>query len=350
MVYSTAWKDCERLWRCTASIRLEEAPIKMLIGVAFLAVQALYAPTRAEARALRPHIVLPGVISTAAPDIAPAFVESGRALFFSRRVNNRWSVLQSQRRGDFWSPPTVAAFSGTWNDIEAAAAPSGRYLLFASDRPERGEMGRLTTHYYGKEQVGGALWRVMLTGNSAGVLVLLPNSINEGTSVWTPSIAANDDLAFMRTDIGSGRFRLFLAKADGKGGYRSVQPLAFSTGATNDVDPAIDPAERFLVFGSDRDTPGQGGEPGPEHLFIAYSPLSANPEVCPLQFAGWSDRNVSEVEPRLSPDGRQLYFSSRHLDHEPGQPARGPWDNGKANIWVVGFSPEMWRHSTSQST
>jgi Tol biopolymer transport system component len=321
----------------------------MLIGVAFLAVQVIYAPSRAEAVALRPHIFLPGVISTAAPDIAPAFVKSGRALFFSRRVNNRWSVLQSEYRAGFWSPPALTSFSGTWNDLEAAAAPSGRYVVFASDRPERSETARLIAHYYGKEQVGGALWRVTLTGNSSGALVLLPNSINEGTSVWTPSIAANDDLAFMRTDIGSGRFRLFLAKADGKGGYRSVQPLAFSTGAANDVDPAIDPAERFLVFSSDRDTPGQGGEPGPEHLFIAYSPLSANPEVCPLQFAGWSDPSVSEVEPRLSPDGRQLYFASRHLDHELGQPASGPWDNGKANIWVLRFSSETWRHLTSHS-
>ena len=242
-----------------------------------------------------------------------------------------------------WSRPVVASFSGHWNDLEAAAAPSGRYLIFASDRPGPGEKARLTAHYYGQDQVGGALWRVELAGAAAGRLRRLPESVNAGASVWTPSIAANDDLAFMRTDIGTGRFRLFLARSDGKAGYRSVQPLVFSTGAANDVDPALDPAERFLIFSSDRDTPGHGGAAGPEHLFIAFAPLSSNPVVCRLRLPGWSDPAISEVEPRLSPDGTHLYFASRHPDHAPGASASGPWDDGKANIWVVRFSAELWR-------
>ena len=318
----------------------------MLIRVAVIMAAALALSVlsrAAKAAELHPLIFAPGVISSEAPDIAPAFVDGSRSLFFSRRVDGRWSVLRSNRRGKSWSMPVVASFSGRWNDLEAAAATSGRYLIFASDRPGPGGKTHLRAHYYGQEQVGGALWRVELTGPAAGVSSRLADSINAGGSVWTPSIAANDDLAFMRTDAGTGRFRLFLARSNGRSGYRSVLPLAFSTGAANDVDPALDPAERFLIFSSDRGTPGHDGAPGPEHLFIALSPLSAHPIVCPLRFPGWSDPKMSEVEPRLSLDGAHLYFASRHPDHPSGAPASGPWDNGNANIWVVRFSPQLWR-------
>lgn len=316
-------------------------PTRMPLLLAVLALSALL--SSAPAAALQPRVFAPRVISNGGPDIAPAFVAGGGLLFFSRRVDGRWSVLRSARRGQSWSTPVIASFSGKWNDLEAAAAPSGRYLIFASDRPRAGETTRLTARYYGKDQVGGALWRIGLRGAAAGELRRLPESVNTGGSVWTPSIAANDDLAFMRTDVGTGRFRVFLAKSAGRAGYGAVHPLAFSTGAANDVDPAIDPAERFLIFSSDRDTPGVDGAPGPEHLFIALSPLSAHPVVCPVHFPGWSDPKVSEVEPRLSPDGTRLYFASRHPDHAPGAPASGPWDDGNANIWVVHFSPQLWR-------
>jgi len=323
-------------------------PTRLVLMAAALALGALL--SRAAAATLRPRIFAPGLISSEAPDIAPAFVVGGGLLFFSRRVDGRWSVLRSDRRGKRWSMPVIASFSGSWDDLEAAVAPSGRYLVFASDRPAPGGKTRLTTHYYGQNQLGGALWRIELKGAAAGVLSRLPDSINAGGSVWTPSIAADDDLAFMRTDVGTGRFRLFLARSDGRSGYGSVLPLPFSTGSANDVDPAVDPAERFLIFSSDRATPGHDGAPGPEHLFIALSPLSAHPVVCPLRFPGWSDPKVSEVEPRLSPDGERLYFASRHPDHLPGAPAGGSWDDGNANIWVVHFSPKLWRTGTGPRT
>lgn len=246
--------------------------------------------------------------------------------------------MQSAHRGESWSLPVIASFSGQWNDLEAAAAPDGRYLIFASDRPAAGATAALTAHYYGQDQVGGALWRIELSGAAKGKLTRLPDSVNAGASVWTPSIAANGDLAFMRTDVASGRFRIFLARSDGHTGYRSVRPLAFSTGAGNDVDPALDPNERFLIFSSDRDTPGRDGVPGAEHLFIVGSPLSRHPVVCPLRFPGWSEAAISEVEPRLSPDGTRLYFASRHADHAAAKPASGAWDDGKANIWSVRFA------------
>src|SRR5487761_1016497 len=142
----------------------------MLSKVALVAALAVFAPAIAGVAAVHPHIFAPGVISTEAPDIAPAFLDGGRTLFFSRREEGRWSVLRTDRRGESWSMPVLASFSGSWNDLEAAAAPSGRYLIFASDRPRAGDKTRLTAHYYGQDQVGGSLWRVGLTGTATGML------------------------------------------------------------------------------------------------------------------------------------------------------------------------------------
>ena len=44
----------------------------------------------------------------------------------------------------------------------------------------------------------------------------LPSVINASSSVWTPSVAANNDLYFMHTDFKTGRFRLMVARARGE--------------------------------------------------------------------------------------------------------------------------------------
>jgi hypothetical protein len=147
----------------------------------------------------------------------------------------------------------------------------------------------------------------------------------------------------MRTDAETGRFRLMVARAQNHREYSSVRPLSFSTGTSNDVDPAIDYRHRFLIFSSDRLTPGKGNLPGSEHLFIAFAPDAAHSIVCPIHIPGWNDPAESQVEARLAPDENFLYFASRHPDHPPGETAAGSWDNGKSNIWFVPLKPTLWQ-------
>jgi Tol biopolymer transport system component len=255
--------------------------------------------------------------------------------------------MVSERQKQTWSPPRVADFSGHWNDLEAALAPNGRYIIFASDRPATSEHSALTARYYNKEQIGGRLWRVDLFRGHSGVPCLLPAAINSSASVWTPSVASNNDLYFMHTDPQTGRFRLMVARASGERTYSAARPLAFSTGSFNDVDPAVDPQQRFLIFSSDRGSPGKASAPGPERLYIAFAPASSHPIVWPVQIPGWSDPTESQVEARLSPDGRWLYFASPHPGHTSGEPKAGDWDNGKANIWVIALRASLWHSRQS---
>ena len=311
----------------------------IVIAITFLAQSNAIAQTAAIPAA---RVFAPGVISGPDADIAPAFTPSGDTLYFSRNTENTFSILVSYRQPDNWTIPVVASFSGRWNDLEVAIAPSGKYVVFASDRPAPGTVVPLTTHYHGKEQRGGALWRVSIEKGQLGEPALLPPSVNQGSSNWTPAIAGNNALYFMRTDIGSGRFRLFRSAYNGE--YAQAEPLSFSTGEFNDVDPVVDPSERFIIFSSDRAAPGVAPNPGPERLFIAFNPTSAKALICPIVIPGWTNLSESQVEARLSPDGRQLYFASRHPDHQANDPPAGPWDNGKANIWEIPLLSSLWRN------
>ncbi|HET7587439.1 MAG TPA: hypothetical protein VFL45_05080 [Gammaproteobacteria bacterium] len=98
---------------------------------------------------------------------------------------------------------------------------------------------------------GGNLWRVDRQGNSWSNPRRLPALINSSTSVFSPSIARDGSLYFMRPDETTGRFRLYVAQWQDDH-YLLPAPLPFSTGARMDVDPAVDPDKRFLIFGSSR--------------------------------------------------------------------------------------------------
>ncbi|SHL86374.1 WD40-like Beta Propeller Repeat [Rhodanobacter sp. OK091] len=287
------------------------------------------------------HIFGPGVISGPDGDMAPSFASGGSRLYFTRSYPDTSAIMISDKKGASWSTPVVAAFSGHWRDLELAIAPSGAYAIFASNRPHPGQTDSLHATYFGQPQSGGNLWKIDFESGSS-VPYPLPPSVNDGNSVWTPSISGNNNLYFMKTDSVSGRFRLHVANDDG-GKYRHVDTLPFSTGAFNDVDPSIDTNEKFLVFSSDRGASVSGSKPGPERLFIAFNPRSPDALVCAMEIPGWTNKTESQIESRFSPDERTLYFSSRHPDNAAGRSAKATWNQGSINIWMIPFQPDLWR-------
>jgi hypothetical protein len=310
----------------------------------FLGVPAAVVPASPE----QAEVFAPGTISGPDAEFAPAFLPDSSMVLFTRRNARGTSVMISTRHGSVWSSPTIAPFSGEWVDLEAALAPDGSYAIFASNRPSAKGGNELKASYGGGSQIGGNLWRVELNQGRWGIPRRLPDRVNDQTSVWTPSIALGGALYFMKTDPVTGRFRLH-ATSNLHGELGPVRKLPFSTGQFNDVDPMVDPKERFLIFSSDRSAPGDGVRAGPERLFIAFEVQKARPLVCPLMIPGWEDTSLSQIEARLSPDGHTLYFASRRLAHSPGENPRGDWDNGQANIWQIPLRATLWNAATGTS-
>ena len=318
--------------------------VKSVIGIVALAT-AMGTANCAESASIEPTIFGPGTISGAAHDSAPAFAPSGDIVYFGRSNAQQSVILISDRRSDGqWSAPRIAPFSGTWNDMEPAMSPDGRFLVFISNRPDREGGSKVEGFYSGSKQNGGRLRRVDRVNHGWSTPVLLPASVNTSASIYAPSVAADGSLYFMTTDAGSGKFRLFRAQSH-DGTYLPAQPLPFSDGTVTDVDPAVSPDESFLVFGSGR-IANRGID-----LFIVFRNGQNWGE--PIHLGNDINTPKSDAEPRLAPDGQTLYFSSkrvvpvqfpRTLEQAETDVARmQSWDNGNYNIWQVPLSQLMMR-------
>ncbi|GGB18194.1 PD40 domain-containing protein [Puia dinghuensis] len=288
---------------------------------------------------VKPELFAPGIISGAVHDAAPAFSPDGKTVYFHRSGPALSAViLVSRLRNGVWSAPDIASFSGSWQDIEPAMAPDGSYLIFSSNRPVVPGGKRLDGVWNGKvwPTGGGNLWRVDRKGEGWGEPYRLPDMINRDASVFSPAITGDGTLYFMRPVGDSGKFHLYRS-AYRDGSYEQPVAAPFSSADTvGDVDPAVAPDESFLVFSSRRPPATQN------ELFIVFRngavwgvPRSLGVEV---------NRSVGNIEARLSPDHRRLYFSSTWVPKtdDPGEAgskrramACSEWETGMLNIWWV---------------
>jgi Tol biopolymer transport system component len=305
---------------------------------------ALMAATGAAGAENAPEVFAPGVISSAAHDSAPAFSGDGREVYFGRSSATVSFILASRRKGELWSAPAIAAFSGVWNDMEPALSPDGSYLVFVSNRPATAGGEPLDGTINGKLQPrrGANLWRVARSAKGWDTPERLPDVVNSSVSTYAPSIAANGDLYFMRPDGPENRFRLFVATMRA-GAYLPPTPLPFSTGVTTDVDPAVLPDGSALVFGSSRQRNKD------IDLFIVFR--RGNDWGQPVYLGDTINSPTSDAEPRWGPDRRTLYFSSERLAPvptpiPPGSAVRAlddlaRWNNGLYNIWKVDLADTL---------
>jgi Tol biopolymer transport system component len=294
----------------------------------------------ASAQTSVPEIFAPGVISGPVDDESPAFSPDGNTVYFCRRGPGlTGTILVSHLRDSSWSAPEIASFSGHWQDIEPAMAPDGAYLIFASNRPAASGGQFLNGQWNGQHYPGsgGNLWRVDRKGSGWGEPYRLPDIVNGDSSVFSPAITKDGSLYFMKPAADTGKFHLYrCAYRDGQ--YQSPVRLSFCmVDSVAAVDPAVAPDESFIVFCS-RQLPAKLTE-----MFIVFrdhdswgAPISLGPEV---------NRSVYNIEARLSPDHRRLYFACAYVQKPVDPPTkqedrrramdRSQWETGLLNIWSV---------------
>jgi Tol biopolymer transport system component len=290
-----------------------------------------------------PQLFAPGVISGPADDLSPAFAPDGKTVVFTRSNGTATMIVTSTFAHGRWSAPTVAPFSGHWRDFEPTMSPDGSFLVFASNRPGDGTTKPLDGNFDHKTfpEGGGHLWRVDFAHGRWGTPVELPAAINSGTSVFSPSVSADGSIYFMRPDSATGLFHLFRSQARGAT-YLAATPVGVGDATTEDVDPAVAPNERYLVFSSNH--PDQHV---PKRLRIAFR--SGDGWGAPVDLGDEVNESGSNIEARLSPDGRTLYFSTNTVPPSrlPRSDAQAKteliqmevWANGRENIWYVSLAP-----------
>jgi Tol biopolymer transport system component len=339
-------------------------PLSLLLLVSLApALTTSQAPQAAQVPDVSPQIFAPGVISGPSSDGSPAFTPDGNTLFFTRSATN-WSIIleshrTSQSAADSWSEPTIASFSGAWNDQQPAMSPDGSHLLFVSTRPANPQQP--------SGPRGAAIWRVDRTAAGWSQPVRLPDTVNFCTRVFKPTIAGDGSVYFMAMEQGK-KFRLFRSQY-AAGTYQKAEPLSFSDGtlgSTGDVDPEIAPDESFLLFSSDGRRPDDSAH---EHLYIVFRQSASQSRsqsrswsaVMPVRYTG-DDLNGSsnDNESRLSPDRKTLFFSSdrslpahfpRTLEQAQQDLKRVQlWDNGNGNVWFMPIAPWLKLGKTGNNT
>jgi len=278
-------------------------------------------------------IFAPGPIPTSATSIlAPAFTPDGKTVYIGQQTSStaKIVIVSSHLTHNQWSAPALAPFSGQYRDLEPAFAPNGKYLIFASSRPNTPGGTELEGRYNGQvlPGKGGNLWKVEKTKKGWSTPELLPSSINANTSVFSPAVAADGSLYFMRCDDGKA-FHIFRSQwKDGK--FETPVPASFTDPALGDYDPAVAPDESFIIFSS-----GRPPAPKVTDLFLAFRTTKGWGD--PIDLRTILSDDVHGIEARLSPDGKTLYFAN-------SRGAGGVINPDNRSTWKVDISGILQAH------
>ena len=223
------------------------------------------------------------------------FSTDGEEFYFNVFEGDKKSIYQMRKEGGAWSEPAPFAALGDENNWEPFITADGRAFYFVSSRPP------------GSPEWNGRIWRTTKIDQQWLTPVLVDLGYDTDTGYWFPNIAGNGDLYF------GGAFPE--AGNQGKGdGYvfdaasQTVKNIKPINTEHEEWDPLIAPDGSFIMWASDR--PGGFGN---TDLYISFRKTSddASPEF------QWGDAiNMGplintpdyEVAPRLSPDGRFLFF------------------------------------------
>jgi Tol biopolymer transport system component len=281
-----------------------------------------------------PQVFEPGVISSPANDGAPVFTPDGNTLYFTRSgpTGQPSVIMESQRKAGHWSAPAIASFSGQWYDSSPAIANDGSYIIFQSTRPS-GASAMKASH----------LWRVERMDKGWGTPTELPTSVNISANIFRPSVAADGSIYFISRTRRDQNFQMYASRRTADG-YAPAAALSFSDGSAFDVDPEIAPDQSFLLFSSKGRAPYTDQN---EHLFATFHTAIGWSTPQPIHYPGddWPGTTTDD-DPRLSRDGRVLYFIS-----DRSMPVKAPpltqaetqealqralaWDNGSTNVWTA---------------
>jgi Tol biopolymer transport system component len=266
-----------------------------------------------------PALFAEGVVSTPDDEFGAAFMPDGRTVYFTKRTPTTNTpplsyVCVARLDGERWREPEIASFSGQYNDMGPTVSPDGRRLYFASDRPLPGVAAGANQDLN--------IWVVELGGVTTAPRPLGPN-VNTPAEDLSPALAADGTLYFASTRPGGrGSLDLWRARPDGAD-FGPAENLGEVNSPGPDGAPAIAPDQSFLVFASSGrpDTIRGAGHYYPRSdLYVSFRtgagfgpPRHLEPPV---------NSAASESNPSLSPDGRDLYFSSdRGLASIPMDPA-----------------------------
>jgi hypothetical protein len=316
---------------------------------------AMLAALPAARAAIPGELLGPGVISTGLQETSVALTRDGSTLYFMRSDFGEAddTIMVSHRANGRWSTPQVAAFSGQWHDSEPTLSPDGGRLYFVSNRPPRPGAAPVTATMGGRQFPGTNLWYVEPRVDGGwGTPIHVDGALNDGAMIYNPSVAANGDIYFSAHRADSGKaYQIYVARDHGRA---TPERLPLGDPARNRMDPAIDPAGRFLLYAGD-----EGDALGRADIYIVFRRPDGGWGK-PEHLGDGINSRALENAPSLGPALGELFVSSNRRD-EVGFPK--PRDdaatlqqrlqspsNGSRNLWRFDISAVLRAHGITPTT
>jgi hypothetical protein len=276
--------------------------------------------------AVVPELVGEGTISTPLDEFGGAITPDGQTMYFDVTVpaHYLYVMCESHLVNGRWSKPSVLPFSGQYRDSDPVLTPDGKTLLFASDRPVQG----VDTRRF-------LIWAADRSASGWSAPRLLEGAVNGAGSQVFASMASNGNLYFTSSRK-AGLYDIYVSRlVDGK--YGEAEELTVLNGqGISSLEALIAPDESYILIGSF----GRLGGAGNSDLFISYNVDGSWTK--PAGVGEAINTKAREYSPRVSPDGKWLYFSSEKAPDMPkvftsksfSQTSRGLY-NGLGNIYRV---------------
>ena len=245
---------------------------------------------------MTPEIFAAGIISTAANEGCSSFSPDGRLYLFARGGSALDGILFMKQIDGIWQKPRLASFSAGKYDWDFILAPDGKTVFVSSGRPS--QTGGLPLRDY-------RIWITERSDKGWSEPRLLPAPVNTGQHDSYPSVTNDRTLYFFSNRSGGlGEGDIYLSRSV-NGRYTKVENLSIPINTKyHEVDPFIDPDERYLIFCSDK--PGGYGK---ADIYVTFRKKNGS-WTQPINMGGKINTTHSEYIPYVTPDGRYFFFTT----------------------------------------
>ncbi len=238
-----------------------------------------------------PEVFAPGILSFGYHELSLTISPDGNEMFYamSDKRYKLYVLVYLRSENNKWSAPEIAPFSGKYLDASPFFSLDGKRLYFCSKRP---------LSPGSSNPKDNDIWFVEKKGKFWGKPVNLGSPVNTGKNESNLSFSIDGTLYFKRRDG--------LYYSHNKNG-RFAQPVKLGNGINSEhgeSGPYVSPDGSYLLFQSDRPG-GYGGN----DLYISFI-KSEGVWTEPVNLGNNINTETNDFRPRVSPDGKYLFFSS----------------------------------------
>ena len=239
-----------------------------------------------------PKVFAPNIISL--PDRwegNASFSADGKELYFNVFKDSTKSIFKSRFINGKWETPSPFEAIGKENNWEPFINLNGKEFYFISSRPP------------GTPEWNGRIWKSKrLPNNDWAAPEMVDLGWETQNGYWFPNTSLKNKLFFGGNfpEVGNqGKGDLYYWNATTEKTYN----LEKLNTAFEEWDPFIAPDESFILWASDKD----GGYGGTD-LYVSFWSIETGDWEMPINLGDKINTEAYEVAPRISPDGKYLFF------------------------------------------